>query len=119
MGTSGLYQVDQSTGNNLGMWLAFEGQGWAVLQNRSLHLWDLMLSLGRECQNQVELQDTQPVNYFVWGKASTYLVTKLSETVLCNKNRIPSKLFLLICSGGSLFENKLSEKLKTFSICSL
>ena len=39
----------------------------------SPYLWDLMLSLGRWCQNSLELEDTQLVleNCLVWGEKTS------------------------------------------------
>lgn len=43
----------------------------------SPYLWNLMLILGRWCQNCIELKDTQLVleNWSVWGKTHTFGVS--------------------------------------------
>ena len=51
----------RSTGNNLDLGQASEMLEVRVLNDPALNLWDLMLSLGTQCQNWVESQDTQAV----------------------------------------------------------
>lgn len=51
------YTASQGTGDNLDLQFAgIRSGGGAVLSDRALTLWGLMLTLDRECQNSVKLQ---------------------------------------------------------------
>ena len=60
----------------IGLWS--EG---AVLVDWALNVWDLMVTPGRQCENWIELSDTQLVleNWSVWKTAPVFSVRRVCE----------------------------------------